>query len=541
MDAFYDELFATIEERDVQTVGSVLKLRRELCRKYKPSVFPSIIDILLHADGEQFQKLSFMVTKPMRTRSGVAPIAVMCPPSNCPHGTCIMCPGGLGSVFGDVPQSYTGREPSTMRSARNNYDPYLTVFNRLEQYFLLNQSSQKVELIIQGGTFPALPETFQNEFIMYTLKAMNDFTFSLEAFKTFFELPGDKLSPERFQRIREKVLTRKGTSTLAVEQQRNETASIRCVGLTIETKPDWSKLEHANLMLEQGCTRVELGVQTTNNEVLQRINRGHTIEDTREAFRVLKDLGFKINAHMMPGLPGDENDLFSIFAPEYRPDMLKIYPCMVLPGTELEQIFLRGEYTPMTTEDAVRLIAEFKSRVPEYVRIMRVQRDIPTNQTLAGPDRTNLRQLVFEYMKDQSLQCACIRCNEISSPITEPTLDVYEYTASEGREFFISVRQGREIIGFCRLRFPGQWLRAEITPASGIIRELHVYGHAVDIAGKGRVQHQGFGQVLLRKAERICLDHGKEKLLVISGVGVREYYKKQGYVKDGPYVSKILH
>jgi len=539
MNPLYAEIYTEIEKRNIQTVEEVLKLRRELCRKYKSKVFPSIIHILMNANKEQFEKLKFLVMKPMRTQSGVTPIAIMSMPSNCPHGTCSMCPGGLGSFFGDVPQSYTGAEPSTMRSMRNNYDPYLTVFNRLEQFYLLNQSCEKAELIIQGGTFPAFPEKYQNEFIMYALKAMNDFNFTYEEFKEFFELPGN-ITPERTKRVQAKILARKGTSTLAIEQKRNETAKIRCVGLTIETKPDWSKEEHANLMLEQGCTRVELGVQTTNNEVLQKINRGHTIEDTKEAFRILKDLGFKVHAHMMFGLPDDENDLRAIFEEDFRPDMLKIYPCLVMPGTELEKMYKRGEFIPIRTEEVIKLLAEFKPKVPEYVRIMRIQRDIPTKQTLDGVDKTNLRQLLKEYMEKRNLHCNCIRCNEIKSEITDPELQVLEYTASQGKEFFISLKQGKEIIGFCRLRFPSQVLRKEITEDSGMIRELHVYGNAIDLEKSGDVQHRGFGKMLLKKAESICKENKKNKVLVISGIGVREYYKKQGYQQDGPYVSKNI-
>ncbi len=540
MDPLYKELFEEIEKRKLQSVEEILKLRRELCRKHKPKVFPSIIKILMHANKEQFENLKFFVMKPMRTNSGVTPIAVMSKPSNCPHGTCIMCPGGLGSYFGDVPQSYTGAEPSTMRSMRNFYDPYLTVFNRLEQFFLLNQSTEKVELIIQGGTFPAFPEEYQNEFIMYCLKAMNDFNFDFEAFKEFFEFPSD-IHPERTKRVQAKILALKGKSTLAEEQQRNESANVRCVGLTIETKPDWSKEEHANIMLEQGCTRVELGVQTTNNAVLQKINRGHTVEDTKQAFRILKDLGFKVHAHMMLGLPGDSNDLLSIFEEDFRPDMLKIYPCMVMAGTELEKMYKKGEFTPIRTEEVIHLLAEFKPQVPEYVRIMRIQRDIPTKQTIDGVDKTNLRQMLKEYMDKRNLHCNCIRCNEIQSPITNPKVEVLEYSASKGKEFFISIKQGKEIIGFCRLRFPSQVLRKEITKDSAIIRELHVYGTAMDLEIEGEVQHKGFGKMLLKKAEDICNENNKEKLLVISGIGVRGYYKKLGYKQDGPYVSKMLN
>ena len=211
-----------------------------------------------------------------------------------------------------------------------------------------------------------------------------------------------------------------------------------------------------------------------------------------------------------------------------------------MPGTELEKMYKRGEFIPIRTEEVIKLLAEFKPKVPEYVRIMRIQRDIPTKQTLDGVDKTNLRQLLKEYMEKRNLHCNCIRCNEIKSEITDPELQVLEYTASQGKEFFISLKQGKEIIGFCRLRFPSQVLRKEITEDSGMIRELHVYGNAIDLEKSGDVQHRGFGKMLLKKAESICKENKKNKVLVISGIGVREYYKKQGYQQDGPYVSKNI-
>lgn len=551
MEQLYAELFAEVENRELKTTEEVLKLRRELCRKYKPKIFPSVISILVHANKEQFSQLNFLVSKPMRTRSGVTPIALMTKPGKCPHGTCTMCPGGVGSYFGDVPQSYTGAEPSTMRSMRNNYDPYLTVFNRLEQYTLLNQAVDKVEIIIQGGTFPAMAKKYQDDFITYIFKAMNDFsdlfykegTLDIDTFKEFFELPSENaLGDERAQHIHEKLLHVKKISTLAAEQKRNETAKVRCVGLTIETKPDWGLLPHGNKMLEQGCTRVELGLQSVSDKVLARVNRGHTIADSKESMQILKDLGFKINAHIMVGLPEqDNNEIYEFFTdPDFRPDMLKIYPCLVMPGTQLEKEYRDGTFTPLETEEAVKIISVFKTKVPEYVRIMRVQRDIPTKQTSAGVDRTNLRQMITSYMKKNNLMCNCIRCNEIKSEINNPEMNVLEYDASNGKEFFISLKQGKEIIGFCRLRFPSQCLREEITEESAIIRELHVYGKATEIHKTGDVQHQGFGKQLVKKAEELCIKNGRNKLLVIAGVGVREYYKKLGYEQDGPYVSRKL-
>src|SRR3989344_1035245 len=540
MQQFYEELFKEIKKRKIKSIDLVLKLIRELCRKHNPGIFPSMIEILMHANEKQFKELKFLITKPSRTISGVTPIAIMTKPLPCPHGKCIMCPGGPNSIFGDVPQSYTGTEPSTMRSARNFYDPYLTVFNRLEQYFLLNQSFDKVELIIQGGTFPSYPNKYQNEFITYSLKALNDFNFTLTEFKKLFELPSN-LTLERTKRIQEKILKLKGKSTLEKEIKRNEKSKIRCVGLTIETRPDYAQLKHANIMLNQGCTRVELGVQTTDNKVLSIIKRGHTIEETIKSFRILKDLGFKINAHVMLGLPEDKNNLMSLFSnPDFRPDMLKIYPCIIMPGTELAEMYKKGKYKPLETTETIKILAEFKTKVPEYVRIMRIQRDIPTKHSLGGVDKTNLRQLLQNYMNSHNMHCNCIRCNEIKSIIKNPKIDIIEYKASEGKEFFISLKQKNEIIGFCRLRFPSKSLRKEIKNDSAIIRELHVYGTSTGLEKIGKVQHKGFGKLLLKKAEEICKQNSKKKLLVISGIGVRDYYKKLGYKQDGPYVSKLI-
>ncbi|MDP3918977.1 MAG: tRNA uridine(34) 5-carboxymethylaminomethyl modification radical SAM/GNAT enzyme Elp3 [Nanoarchaeota archaeon] len=549
MEEFYKELFEEIEKRNLNSVDSVLKLRRELCRKYNPNVFPSIIHILTNASPEQFEKLKFLVTKPMRTNSGVTPIALMTKPVNCPHGKCTICPGGIGSPFGDMPQSYTGAEPSTMRAIRNDYDPYLIVFNRIEQFVLLNQSVDKVELIIQGGTFPAMTKEYQDMYIKYAFKAMNDFgemffnndKLDLKKFKEFFELPVYELKQDRTDRIKDKIRKLKGECSLEKEHKRNESVKIRCVGLTIETRPDWGILEHGNVMLEQGCTRVELGLQSTSDKVLKRIARGHTIEQSKKSLQVLKDLGFKINGHVMIGLPEQGKDeLFEFFSDEdFRPDMIKIYPCMVMKGTVLEQEYNKGKFEPMMTKEAVKVIAEFKTRIPKYVRIMRVQRDIPTKQSVSGVDKTNLRQLVFNYMKEQSMKCNCIRCNEVKE-IKNPELKVIEYNSSNGKEFFIYFAQDEEIVGFCRLRFPSEFLREEITSTSAIVRELHVYGQAIDINKEGEVQHLGFGKKLMLKAEEICKENNKNKLLVISGVGVRGYYKKLGYVQDGPYVSKDL-
>ncbi|AJF61999.1 Histone acetyltransferase Elp3 like protein [archaeon GW2011_AR15] len=561
MEGFYEEIVSVLKKKKLSK-KELNRLKTKLSKKYGLRKIPTDADIILNADPEYAEKLE-LITKPTRTLSGVAPIALMTRPHKCPHGTCIYCPGGPGSIFGDVPQSYTGREPSTMRSARNHYDPYLVVFNRLEQFFILNQNPEKTEIIIQGGTFPSLDDKYKEEFVMYVFKAMNDFSdkfyknnkFDFVSFKKFFELPGDIKDAERTSRVQQKVLKLKKSSGLEKEKKRNESSRIRCVGLTIETKPDWGLLKQGNEMLEYGCTRVELGVQATDDRIQRFTNRGHGIKETVESTRILKDLGFKINYHMMPGLPlsSPEKDLEmlreTIENPDFKPDMFKIYPTMVLKGTALYRMWQKGKYLPMTRETAAEIISEFKRYIPRWVRIMRVQRDIPTYVTEAGVDRTNLRQYVEEKLRQKKIACRCIRCREaglvsrkenISKII--PELFVEEYEASRGREFFISFesRDRKVLFGYCRLRFPSQFLRKEITEGSALLRELHVVGTATGIGGEGNVQHRGMGKKLLEKAEKIALENGKSKMVVISGVGVREYYRKLGYKRQGPYMAKLL-
>ncbi len=536
----------------VEAGKSLVVAKKEASKQFGLATLPTNIALLTELTAEEKKKYSFLRTKPTRTLSGVAPIAVMTKPFGCPHGRCVYCPGGPGSEFGDVPQSYTGNEPSSMRAARAGYDAYLIVFNRLEQYMLLDQVPEKAEVIIQGGTFPAYDREYQVSFVAEIFKALNDFSsmfftpeFDYAKFKEFFELPGSVTDAARTERIHEKILALKGDVDLAVEQKRNETSKVRCVGLTIETKPDWGFASHGDLMLDLGCTRVELGVQTVYDDVLAKVNRGHNLADTKKSLADLKDLGFKINAHYMLGLFVDsEKDLRglrTLFSDaSFRPDMLKIYPCLVMPGTPLHRQWERGEFTALSWEDAAEIISEFKRDVPCYLRIQRVQRDIPSTVIAAGPIRTNLRQEVTKLCAKKGIVCGCIRCREAREPVDSYEVSVFAYDANGGQEFFISAESSAGLLGFCRLRFPGQFLRSEITLDSALIRELHVYGAATALGEEGAVQHRGIGKMLLAKAEEICLEHSKGKLVVIAGVGVREYYRRLGFVDDGVYVSKKL-
>ncbi|MFH1316415.1 MAG: tRNA uridine(34) 5-carboxymethylaminomethyl modification radical SAM/GNAT enzyme Elp3 [Candidatus Woesearchaeota archaeon] len=567
------EILEEVKKRKARNQTEFNRIKLDVIKDLGIKKIPKNTDILNIASQGEREQLDFILTmKPIRTMAGVSVVAIMTKPIPCPHakkgiGPCIYCPGGVKSAFGDVPQSYTGKEPTTRRAIRNNFDAYLQVFNRLEQYIVTNKIPDKVEVIVMGGTFPSFPKKYQDEFITLTYKAMNDFSkmffknnkLQLKKFLDFFELPGELNDIGREMKIRAKCLTLKknGKSDLEGEQKKNEKSKIRCVGLTIETKPDYGKLIQANQMLRLGCTRVEIGVQTIFDKILKKIKRGHTIKDTVESTQILKDLGFKINYQVMPGLPGvsrkeDFEALRGLFIfSEFRPDMLKIYPCMVLKGTKLYEMWKKKKYKPLTTQQAASLIAKFKENVPEYCRIMRVQRDIPTFMTEAGVDKTNLRQYIEKVMKDRKIMCRCIRCREVGrfkGRIGKPIIYNIHYRASKGTEFFIVAEYKDHILGFCRLRFPSDQLRDEITDDASLLRELHVYGMSepigtktkIGLKGKKTAQHKGIGKEMLKYAEQISRTYYKNKVVVISGIGAREYYKKAGYHKQGVYMVKRL-
>lgn len=548
------------------------RFKIKLAKKHKLQKVPSDIELLLNIPVEQVNKFrKYLTLKPVRNLSGITAVAVMTEPHSCPHGRCFICPGGLDSAFGDVPQSYTGHEPATRRACRNHYDPYLQVFNRLEQYIAAGHIPQKIELIIMGGTFPSLDINYQDLFIYHCFKAMNDFSamffrtgnVNYKNFRQFFELPGNIHDKNRERSIQRKTLFLKGpahnktdreqSAHLLTEQKRNETSHVRCVGLTIETRSDYAKEKHIQQMLKLGCTRIELGVQSVYDDDLKFINRGHTVQDNIKAIKLLKNHGFKINVHYMPGISvrkdGKVNldrtlkgmkELFD--NPDYRPDMLKIYPCMVIRGTKLFELYQKGKYTPLSTRQAATLIARFKPHIPVYCRVMRVQRDIPSDKIEAGVDRTNLRQYIKDIMDKENTRCMCIRCNEIAHQKADHLeMDVLQYDASGGNEYFIyshtpvhndKEHDNQNIAGYCRLR---------ISDNKAFIRELHVYGPSVPINNQNHnssVQHTGIGKKLLAAAQKIVIENKISKVHVISGVGVRPYYRKLGYRKENTYMIK---
>lgn len=564
---YYREIIEILKRKEISK-ERLAKLKVELCRKYNIKIIPTDIEILMHASPKDLEKLK-LITKPTRTIAGVAAIAIMSYPFSCKHGKCIYCPGGPASVFGNVPQSYTGKEPATMRAIRNDFDAYMQTFNRLEQYVALGQEIDKIELIVMGGTFPSFDKSYQESFVKNSFKAMNDFSkmffnagkagfsglpINFAKYKEFFEMPGNIRDKEREKRILKKVLElkNKNKKSLQQEQKRNETAKARCVALCLETRPDFCNEKEINEMLKLGTTRAELGVQTLQDKILNKVKRGHKIKDTIKATQLLRDSFLKVGYHMMPGLPlsNKENDI-SMFKelfsnPDFKPDALKIYPCMVIQGTELFKLWKNKKYSPLTTMQAAEIIAEAKRFIPKYCRIMRVQRDISSNVVSAGVDRTNLRQYVDSIIRKKGIKCNCIRCREPKTRTINfnnvKILSSY-YEASNGREVFISAEDLKNdiLVGFCRLRIPYQPFRKEITQKSAGIRELHVYGAAAPLGEEGSIQHRGIGKELMKEAERIAREEfGKNKMVVISGVGAKEYYAKLGYKKEGPYMVKRL-
>lgn len=451
---------------------------------------------------------STFITKPSRTLSGVTILSVMTKPHICP-GNCIFCPS-----FKDTPKSYTGFEPASMRGKLNNFDPYKQIQDRIKQLEAIGHPTNKLELIVMGGTFPSTDYKYQKEFMI----------------KTFQAITNSKIKD--LETLKKKLMSSKR----------------RVVGLTFETRPDYCDEKIIRRLLDFGGTRVELGVQATDDQVHLFIKRGHGTKEVIEATRKLKDSGFKVLYHMMLALPGSsiEKDLKAfkeIFTnPDYCPDMIKIYPCLVTENTVLEKMYYKQEYRPYSEKEIINLIADIKEIVPKWVRIMRVQRDIPATKILAGITKSNLRELVFEELEKRGKKCPCIRCCEPKGELLDYkkySIKKIKYNASGGKEYFVYAEKEGYLLGFIRVRIPKKPFVKEITKETGIVRELHVYGQATDFKDKN-IQHRGIGKKLLKIAEELSIKEGMTKIAVISGIGVREYYKKQGYKLEGAYMVKMI-
>jgi len=509
----------------------------EYCGRYGSPKVPTNAELLARAPDDHEATVEAVVRrKPVRTASGVTPVAIMTSPHLCPHGKCLYCPGGPASEFSSA-QSYTGHEPAAARGDQTDYDPYDQVTLRLNQLRAIGHPVDKVELILMGGTMTARSMDYQEWFVRRALAAMNDFDPDADPSTD----PDNYTDPVDGPRYLEDV------------KAVNETGAVRNVATTFETKPDWCDPEQIDRMLDLGGTKVEVGVQTTYERVNREMHRGHGVDASVDANHRLREAGFKVGFHMMPGQPGStvemaRQDFRQLFAdPRWRPDYLKIYPTLVVEGTRVYDRWRRGDFEPLSTAEAADLVARVKRELPRYVRLQRVQRDIPADFIEAGVQKSNLRQLARQRMDEAGWSCDCIRCREVGhreETPTELTLDTLTYEAAGGTEHFISIedRDKDLLVGFCRLRFPAAPRRRELADAA-LLRELHVYGSEVGVgdAGGGDHQHQGHGTRLMAEAERRAAAAGFSRLAVIAGIGARQYYRqKLGYRQDGPYVTKRL-
>ena len=454
-----------------------------------------------------------------RTISGVTPVAVMTLPMECP-GQCLYCP-----TYSNTPQSYTPESPAVLRARKCDYDARQQVILRLRIFLEMGHPTDKIELIIMGGTFLAHPVDYQYRFIKDCYDGLNGVE----------------------------------SATLEEAKRLNETASHRCTGLCIETRPDWCQQEEIDRMLEFGTTRVELGVQTLSDDIYRLVRRGHRVEDVVRATTLLREHGFKVYYHWMPGLPGStpETDLRlsrRLFDDEsFRPDGLKLYPTMVVAGTELERWYREGRYQPYDADTMINLTMEIKSIVPRYVRISRVLRDIPSKFIVAGL-KDSLRDVVKERMRQEAVECKCIRCREYGHraragwEIGEPHMVRMDYEASGGKEVFLSFEDEKEtLFGLLRLRVQSKPIPALGQGLNGnlaLIRELHVFGPEVPLSEQRNeaAQHKGLGKALLREAERIASDEFQaQEVIILSGTGAREYYRTEfDYSSQGDYMVKNL-
>ncbi|CAD8142330.1 unnamed protein product [Paramecium octaurelia] len=521
-----------IKQYDSNQKINLSQIKAEYSKKNKISGAPKIVEILSAIPDDYKDKLiPILKAKPVRTASGIAVVAVMAKPHRCPHiavtgNICIYCPGGPDSDFEYSTQSYTGYEPTSMRAIRARYNPYIQARDRIAQLKQLGHDCDKVEYIIMGGTFMSLDQEYRDYFIRNL---------------------HDALSGHRSQTVKESV-------------QFSEESRSKCIGITIETRPDFCQKSHLSDMLLYGCTRIEVGVQSIYEDIARDTNRGHTVESVKKCFAMSKDSGYKVVTHMMPDLPnmGVERDLESFKEffenPDFRPDGLKIYPTLVIRGTGLYELWKNGQYRNYPPDFLVDVVAKILALVPPWTRVYRIQRDIPMPLVTSGVDNGNLRELSLQRMRDLNVACRDVRTREVGikevhHKIKPEQVELIrrDYTANDGWETFLSYEDPSQdiLIGLLRLRrLDKHTFRKELTQEpTSMVRELHVYGSVVPIHSRdpSKFQHQGYGTLLMEEAEKIARDeHGSTKMAVIAGIGTRHYYRKLGYHTEGVYMVKKL-
>lgn len=532
--------------------------------------------------------IKLLQMKPTRTISGVTPITVLTKPFPCP-GKCIFCPNDVR-----MPKSYLSDEPGAQRAERNYFDPYLQTYNRLQALHNIGHTVDKAELIVLGGTWSYYPESYQVWFINECFRALNEFGVvdnravveeKYQGVQRAFarlgkrslsnnpaqnknefkkdEIDGTSLSKSYNRTVSELYVAPEkklgidawqtaSWAELEQSQRINETALVRSVGLVLETRPDNISETEVIRLRRLGCTKTQIGFQSLQDTVLAMNKRGHDVAATRRAVRLLRLAGFKIHAHWMANLHGstvalDKKDYATLFSdPDFRPDELKIYPCSLIGSAELMQYYQRGEWQPYSYEELLEVLSFALKETPEYCRLTRVIRDIPSTDIVSGNKKTNFRQIAEQSLARAGERSQDIRAREVrQGQFSDASVykETFEYETSVSQEKFIQLlapvtteagKTEAKLVGFARLSLPIAPSFIDELGGAAIIRELHVYGQTVAIGGLGgrKAQHRGFGKQLLQEAERVAREAEFEKLAVISAVGTREYYRKQGFT-DG--------
>lgn len=531
------------------------KFRNGIIKEHKAEIFHNLYFVKAYNDlveegvlESDEELLSLIQKRSVRTMSGVAPVTVLTKPFPCP-GKCIYCPTDVR-----MPKSYLPSQPAAQRAFRQEFNPYTQVFVRLKALMMTGHEVSKVELRVIGGTWSSYRKDYREWFIGQCLLAMNEFKSQVDSGMAdrMEDITEERVSEYSDEKINTVVLKPLKDPSLERIIKDNETSDVRCIGINIETRPDFISENEIRHLRSLGVTKTEIGVQTTDDRVQEITKRGHDLASVRKATVLLKDAGFKIGYHMMPNLPGstveiDKRMVGELFeGSDYQPDYLKIYPCMVIEQTELFDMHKRGEFEPYSDEVLEDVLYEEMKDVPEWCRIDRVARDIPAPDIAAGSKVSNVRQILEKRMEDEGMRCRDIRYREIGALPVNPEdvkLVVREYEASGGKELFLSYEDVLQdkLIALLRLRFPGKTFLEELEGAA-IIREVHVYGKQIAV-GKhlsGENQHIGWGSKLMQDAENMAKDSGYKKMAVIAGIGTREYYKKKGYKLEGDYMIKNI-
>ncbi len=532
------------------------KFRNAIIKTRKGKIFHNLYFIKAYNDlveeggmKENRDLLSLIRKRSVRTLSGVAPVTVMTKPWPCP-GKCIYCPTDVR-----MPKSYLPSQPAAQRAFRQRFNPYTQVFVRLKAMYMTGHEVSKVELRVIGGTWSFYPRKYQKWFLKQCLMAMNEFWTQIGDRRTQniadITVAQDVKSVYGVDTVNTVIMKaidgRKKWDDVVLE---NEIGKVRCIGMNIETRPDYITEDEVKHLRKLGVTKVEMGVQTTDDEVQRITKRGHTVLDVINATKLLKNSGFKIGYHMMPNLPGstvakDKKAIGELFNNEnFQPDYLKIYPCVVMPKTVLSTMYRAGNFKSYSEKVLEDILYESLKDIPEWCRVDRIARDIPSDEVEAGFKSSNIRQILEKRLIEEGIVSRDIRSREIGDlKPKKADLVVRKYKASGGDEVFLSLEDKKQdkLLALLRLRFPDSVFIDELNGAA-IIREVHVYGKQIPV-GEHRScekQHVGYGTWLMKEAENMANNNGFKKMAVIAGIGTREYYKKKGYELGQTYMLKEI-